>query len=377
MGVAAALQFPFALYGGGLLGLQRQVTYNVALAGMGVVRGLGAVLVLVFVSPTVEAFFWWQVMVSAAQSILGARLLWASLPHGADRARFDWSHIVAVWRFAAGTGGTAALGAVRAHLDKILLSRLLPLEQFGYYSLGGVLGASVYSLATPFYMAYFPRLSEVVAERNGEKLSRMYHEGCQLVSAIVVPAAAVAAVFAEEIIFVWTGNAGIASSSSAVSSLLIVGYALAALNGLPYTLQLASGWTSLAFRVSLATLIAAGPLIVVGTMVYGATGAAAAWLGINGVYTVAMVNGMHRRLLRGEMARWYVVDVGLPVLACSTVAIVGHYAMPPALQRGLLLVYIGGVSVVALSAAIAVAPFPRQALSIARRRIVAAVRYVQ
>lgn len=372
MGVAAALQFPFALYGGGLLGLQRQVRYNVALTGIGVVRSVGAVLVLVLVSPTVEAFFWWQVVVSAGQSILGARLLWGSLPHRADRARFDWSHVGAVWRFAAGTGGTAALGAVRTHLDKVILSRMLPLEQFGYYSLAGVLGAGVYFLATPFYMAYFPRLSEVVAERDGEKLSSAYHEGCQLVSAIVIPAAAVAAVFAEEIIFVWIGNAGIASSASAVASLLVVGYALAALNGLPYTLQLASGWTGLAFRISLTTLIAAGPLIVVGTMAYGAPGAAGAWLAINGVYTVAMVQGMHRRLLPGETARWYLVDVGLPALACSTLAMVGRYVMPPALHRGPLLVYIGGLSILALSAAIAVAPFPRRALSIACRRAVAA-----
>jgi O-antigen/teichoic acid export membrane protein len=375
MGVAAALQFPFALYGGGLLGLQRQVQYNVALTAVAVVRSLGAALVLLLVSPTILAFFWWQVAVSAGQTIVGARLLWTSLPPGARRARVEWSQLRGVWRAAAAPGPTAAIGAARAQLDKIVLSRWLPLDQFGHYALAGVLGGSVYFLATPLYMAYLPKLSEIV-EHDVEKLSQTYHEACQLVSAIVIPAAAVAAVFAEEIIFVWTGNAGVAAGSAGAATLLVIGYALAALNGLPYTLQLASGWTALAFRISVATLIAAGPLVVGGTIVAGAPGAAFAWLVINGVYTIALVHGMHRRLLVGEAARWYLVDVGGPALACAIVAIAAHYVMPSGLPRGALLAYVSAVSAVVLGVATAATPLPRRALGVACRRTMAAAGYV-
>ena len=46
MGLVFTFQFPFALYQGGLMGLQRQVLLNGVLAGMGTLRSLGAVAVL-------------------------------------------------------------------------------------------------------------------------------------------------------------------------------------------------------------------------------------------------------------------------------------------------------------------------------------------
>jgi hypothetical protein len=56
MGVAIAFDLPLSLYQGGLIGLKKQVLYN----GVDVVsttfRGIGAVVILWIVSPTVQAF---------------------------------------------------------------------------------------------------------------------------------------------------------------------------------------------------------------------------------------------------------------------------------------------------------------------------------
>ena len=65
MGIGMALQWPFSLYAGGLMGLQRQVMLNGLNAVMTTIRGGGAVLILWLVSPTIEAFFGWQIFSSA------------------------------------------------------------------------------------------------------------------------------------------------------------------------------------------------------------------------------------------------------------------------------------------------------------------------
>jgi len=66
MGIAIALQLPANLYSGGLFGLQRQVMANSLMIGWGIFRGVGSVLVLWLVSPTIIAFSLWQIVSNAA-----------------------------------------------------------------------------------------------------------------------------------------------------------------------------------------------------------------------------------------------------------------------------------------------------------------------
>jgi O-antigen/teichoic acid export membrane protein len=88
MGLCVAFQWPMSFYSGGLIGLQRQVLLNGVNAVMATFRGLGAVLILWLVSPTVEAFFFWQIAVSIAHIGLIVFFLWRSLPPAAHAPRF-------------------------------------------------------------------------------------------------------------------------------------------------------------------------------------------------------------------------------------------------------------------------------------------------
>ena len=88
MGLVLTFQWPLSLYSGGLLGLERQVELNAILVVMMTVRTGGAVLVLWLVSPTIEAFFLWQLAAAAAHSVVAGFVLWRTLPRG-RRPRFQ------------------------------------------------------------------------------------------------------------------------------------------------------------------------------------------------------------------------------------------------------------------------------------------------
>ncbi|MCQ3924441.1 MAG: hypothetical protein DPW12_09615 [Rhodocyclaceae bacterium] len=64
MGAVVALRFVEGLYRGAILGLQRQVFYNAVNSLFATLRAVGAVAVLAWVSPTIEAYFVWQGIVS-------------------------------------------------------------------------------------------------------------------------------------------------------------------------------------------------------------------------------------------------------------------------------------------------------------------------
>lgn len=204
MGLAVAFQWPMGFYSGGLMGLQRQVLLSSINAVMATFRGLGAVLILWLVSPTVEAFFSWQIAVSVAHTGLIAFSLWRSLPDAAEPPRFRRELLFDIWRFAAGMTGITVLSIILMQLDKVILSRMLSLEMFGYYTLASVVAMTLYGFVGPVFSATYPRLTNLVALGATEEITRLYHESAQLVSVAVLPAALVVALFSKEVLLLWT-----------------------------------------------------------------------------------------------------------------------------------------------------------------------------
>ena len=101
---------------------------------------------------------------------------------------------------------------------------------------------------------------------------------------------------------------------------------------------------------------------------YGIVGAACLWFGINLGFVAIGVPLMHRRFMRGEMARWYLQDM-LPPFVSAAVAGVFLRWLIPALSRspqGILeLALICGIT---LSAAAVTSPAVR---SLARQVLLA------
>lgn len=329
MGLVLVCQWPIALYSGGLLGLQRQVALNASLVAMMTVRNGGAVLVLWLVSPTIEAFFVWQLIGAAAHAIVVRGLLWRHLP-GVGRARLRPAVLSRLWRFAAGLSATSLLIVVLTQMDKVVLSKVLSLEDFGYYSLAALVASGMVYVFLPIFQAVFPQLSRLFALSDERGLSRLYHQACQLVAVVGMPIAAVIAVFAPEVMRVWTGDTAIADHTHTVVTLLVTGTALNGLMNIPYALMLAGGWTRLPFQLNLVAVIVFLPLLIVAADSRGAVGAASVWVAVNAGYVLLGSALLHRRMLPGERRRWLWQDVAVPLLAAAAVVVPARLAFPAA-----------------------------------------------
>jgi O-antigen/teichoic acid export membrane protein len=315
MGCAMALQWPASLYYGGIAGLQKQVLLNVINSSMSTLRSVGVVLILWLVSPTVLAFFLWQIIISFINTALLALFLWHSLRLAGNKAIFQKKLLVAVWRFAAGVSGISILATILTQLDKIILSKMLSLEMFGYYSLSGAVAITLYRLIGPVFIATYPRLTELVFFEDQDGLKQLYHKSCQVMSVLILPVTVIVALFSYEILLIWTQNPVTAERCHLLVSILICGTALNGLMNIPYALQLANGWTSLTLAINLIAIIILVPTIVFVTREYGALGGASVWILLNGCYVFIGIHLMHRRLLPDEKWRWYWQDVFLPFFA--------------------------------------------------------------
>jgi len=321
MGALTALQWPLTFYQGGLLGLQRQVLLNGITIAAATLGGGGALLVLWLVSPTVSAFFTWQIAVSLLQAAGTTFALWRCLPDAGHVARFDPGIPRGIWRFAAGMSGITITALMLTQLDKVILSKMLSLKTFGYYILAGVVGNGLSGLLiAPMFNTIFPRFSALVAERDEKSLLEMYHGSTQVMAVMILPAASVIALFSPEIMRLWTGNREIANNTAPIVSILVGGTALNGLMNLPFALQLSHGWTRIGLAINAIFIVALVPAIVLMTASYGAAGAASVWFGLNAVYMIVGVPLTHRRLLKGEAFRWFTKDVGIPLAGSLIVA---------------------------------------------------------
>jgi O-antigen/teichoic acid export membrane protein len=344
MGFVTLFQWPLSFYSGGLMGLQRQVLLNGINVVMATFRGLGAVLILWLVSPTVEAFFSWQIVVSVIQISLIVFFLWRSLPQAAAPPRFRRDLLRNIWRFAAGMTGITVLSTILTQLDKVILSRMLSLTLFGYYTLASSIAMNLYRFISPVFSATYPRLTNLVALGRKEEITRLYHKSAQLVSVLVLPAALVVALFSKDILLLWTQSPVTAEYTHLLVSILVMGTAINGLMNIPYALQLASGWTRLSIFVNLVSVLLLMPLMIILAKWYGAMGAASVWVILHIGYLFISIPIMHRRLLPTEKWRWYFNDVGRPLLAAVMVAVIGRFVIRPDWSPLLLIISLGLVS---------------------------------
>ncbi|MFQ5466617.1 MAG: lipopolysaccharide biosynthesis protein [Kiloniellaceae bacterium] len=359
MGVVLAFQFPAAFYSACLIGLQRQVLLNAVSATGGSLQVLGALAVLWLISPSLEAFYFWFAVSRAAQTGLLAILVWRRLPPAAGRARFDMGQFRRVWRFAAGMGGTAIVGLVLMQVDSLVVSRLLPLSQYGYYMVARTVAQGIFLFVAPVFTAVFPHFSQLVAGAETAHLRGAYHRASQFLSVAIMPATVVLVLFAHEALWAWTGDVEITRNAALLVGILSIGVALNGVQHAPYSLQLAYGWVRFLFASSVLAMAFLVPATIYLTTAYGAQGAASAWLAMNLAVLAVVPPLLHRRILPGALGRWYLVDVARPLLAAALVAGAARWLIPPMEGRALSGLVVVAVFALAALAALATAPWIR------------------
>lgn len=295
----------------------------------GTLRSAGAFVVLAFVSPTIQAFFLWQGLIALLQVSLMAFTLKNSLPNILGKAYFQKDLLRKIWRFAAGMTGITVVSLILTQTDKVIISRMLNLEEFGYYAIAITISSmAIGMVVSSINHAVYPQFSQLVALGDETALREFYHRSCQIMSVFVFPIMIILAFFSYDILLIWLGKQEVATNTYMLLSLVAVGNGLNSLLWLPYSLQLAHGWTKLAFYSNVFAIILLVPLMISGVYKYGAVGGAFIWVLLNFSYVFIHIQIMHRRILIGEQWKWYFEDLALPFIVAVSVAGIGKFLLP-------------------------------------------------
>lgn len=328
MGLVIACRFPHSIYRGALIGAERLVLMNGINMLMIVVSSFGAVLVMSYIHASIVVFFLWQALCGVVLTTLMYRAAWnVILPErkvGRVRMKFEKQSLLKVWRFTAGMTVVSVASVILLQLDKVIISAMLTLEDYGAYMVAILAGSIFGAFFMPVFNIIYPRMTVLVESGDTVALIALYRKGTRALAMVIFPLAMVLGLYSEPFVALWTGDANLARKCAPLILFISIGFSINGVMHFPYALQLAHGRTRIALYNSVILMIVMVPLMLLLVSRYGLVGGAAAGMIIQVIYLFLGCWLTHRSLLRGTGMRWLVADVGIPLTIALAVGIYMH-----------------------------------------------------
>lgn len=316
--IAVALRWLCGPWRSCLVGLERQVVLNIASIAIATLRFPLSLLVLHLSQGSIAAFFHYQIGVAAMELLTYFALARFHAPYKGGVPLPDKAFLreaSPTFRFALGVAFTSAVWVLVTQLDKLLLSKLVPLAEYGYFSVAVVAAGGISMLSLPLAQAVIPRLTALHAAGDIAGLISQYRRASRLVAAIVLPASIILGTFAEQVVWIWTGSLETAQHAAPILRWYAWGNGLLAISAFPYYLQYAYGNLRLHILGNILFVLFLVPAIYFASIHYGALGAAKVWFFQNVIYLLTWTWVVHRRFIRSHHAKWLISDIGsfLPI----------------------------------------------------------------
>lgn len=319
MAMGVALRWISGLYRGCISGAECLVWLGSLNAFVATLRFVGALPVLIWVGHTPTVFFTYQLLVAIVElAVLFAKTR-SLLPAIAPGQVLGWlpttlfAPIKPVLKLSLSIAFTSSVWVLVTQTDKLLLSKLLPLADYGYFTLAVLAASGVLMISGPISIALIPRMTRLQAEGNEAGLIALYRNATQIVAAIAIPACLVLTFFAEQVLWVWTGDSQTAKQATPVLRLYAIGNGFLALAAFPYYLQLAKGNLKMHFLSNVFFLIFLIPSLWLATESHGSTGAGYVWAIFNAAYFFAWIPLVHRKFAANLHKKWLLNDIA-PIL---------------------------------------------------------------
>jgi O-antigen/teichoic acid export membrane protein len=323
--VAVAMRWMSGLYRGIATGAEDFVWLGLFNAVIATLRFVGVIPALIFIGGTPIVFFGYQCAIGIVELVGLFAKAQRLVPGVPDNGRMKWSFKLmfsTVRRslgFSLGISFAAIVWVMMTQVDKLMMSKLLPLTDYGVFTLSVLAASGVNLVAGPLNSALLPRLTRLHAQGDDCDLILLYKKMTRAVVVMVAPVSLLLAIFSDQVLFAWTGSHVVAAQGSAVLSLYALGNAVLAVATFPYYLQYAKGTLRLHVAGGVLFLGAFIPVLLALTQSCGAIGAGFAWLGINICYLFFWTPIVHGRFAKGHHIDWLVHDVVAP--CASSVAL--------------------------------------------------------
>ncbi|ENK3380151.1 hypothetical protein O7747_08250 [Escherichia albertii] len=318
MGGIVSLRWFTSLYKSGINGYEKQAWLNIVNIFIVTLRLPVPLLLFVFFSKSLILYFLYQFIISAIELFIYNRKMYKCLPERSSNnykiSLISWDVLKNILPFAAGTAYTAGIWVLLTQLDKLLLSKVLTLGNFGFFSLVVTLVGGILMLSSPVSNAILPRITALVSQGKFEQVAGLYIRSTKFVCCIIFPISMVMIFFPYQVIYGWTGNEVTARWAVSILPLYSLGNVLLAVVGFQYYLQYAYGKLKLHIIYNTILAIVSIPVVSFFAIEYAAIGTGGIWIVINSITLLFWTYIVHNKFLPGLHLKWLFEGVLFPAL---------------------------------------------------------------
>ena len=289
MALAVMVRLLCELHGCAIAGFERLTWLAASQSLFGTLRLVGVMPLLDGSSTAASTFFAYQFGIGAME-LLVMKLKTRRLvpPSNAAPVRWTLRSVRGVLGFSLSMWVAGMVWVFASQFDKLVLSGLLSLADYGRYGLAVAAAAGVLLATGSLADTLIPRITTLNAQGRLESVVRLYRNSSQWTSVVACATSAVLACHAERVLWVWTGSLTLAESMAPVLAMYALGNAAMAMAALPYYLQFAQGRLKLHLLGTGLMVSLLVPAVLWATGQRGAAGAAGAWLAVNALYLLAL-----------------------------------------------------------------------------------------
>jgi len=324
IGIGVAFQLITSLYQGGLMGLQKQVLANSLLVGYGVLRS-GIVLVPLSFFPFLSTFFLWQIGVTIIYFVV-LRTLVKKEVRSDTKASFSKPILTGVWRFAAGMLAMSILSSILIQTDKIVVSSLFSLSEFGFYTLAGTFGQIPFMLVLPIGLAILPQLTQQISAGNQQNTILLFRKTTFLVVAVASFATFFLVAYTPEILLLWTRNSDVVNNVSQVARILCLGTLFQTTQLMPYYLAIANGHTKTNILLGICSVVFLVPALFISIFHFGLLGAGIPWLIMSFITFIVLGHVVLQKFTHNMFITWFFSDTLVPLFMALFVIVIVYSA---------------------------------------------------
>jgi O-antigen/teichoic acid export membrane protein len=342
MSMIVALRWLGGLYRGVISGSEKFVWLSNFSAVMATFRFLGVLLVLRYISVTPITFFSYQLIIAIVEIVCLVLEGYRILPKVASCMQLEPSlkQLRSVFKLSLAIAFTSSLWIVVTQLDKLILSKILLLSDYAYFSVAVLAASGVLMVSGPIGTALMPRLTKLEAEGDNLEFIRLYRGGTQLAS--IVSSAAFTTIFfyAEPLLNAWTGDKVLAQYAAPILVLYALGNAIVAVASFSYLIQYSKGIMRYHLKGNIVFALLLVPLDILAANKFGGVGTGAVWLALNLITLLFWVPFIHKKLVPGLNRKWFSEDTSFIFLTSGVLGYLLHFILPHSEDRFIEFIFI-------------------------------------
>lgn len=344
------IQWPTNFYSAGIYGLQRHSLLNFSNIGMLLLRNFLGLIYLKYYDNSIEGFLYWQCIGYFSWAVCLYIIFHKIFPKNDVPFKFSFKLIKELIPFAKGLFFISFLTVLITHFDKIILAKLLPIEELGVYGISAIAASLVGYYASGFYVAMFPKFSSLV-NSDTLQLKILFNKVTMVCSILTYTTMAIFVIYSYELIFLWTSNEDIVKASQTIIIILAIATAFNSQSSLFLALQLSQKRTLIPIIKNILMLFILIPTSIILVKSYGAIGAAMAWLFVTFLAFIFEPIFTYKTILGKGFFNWFFLSNFLPLfLTCSMAFLFSQLiAMPESKLISLAIIVVIFITVLILS----------------------------